>query len=103
MLRHRFGERTAVCSDRQIGRQVLQGDKIDPRREELQQPHLADEREFVWGQLLGRILRQDDRRPPQYLGPRSSFHVWQVQNIGRRADRLTDHLPAAALHVEQHD
>ena len=28
------------------------------------------------------------------------FHVWQVQNIGRRADHLTDHLPSDTLHVE---
>jgi hypothetical protein len=100
MLRHRFGERAAVCGNRQIGRQVLQRDKIDPSRVELQQPHLLDECEFVYSQLLGRILRQDDRRPPQHLGPRTSFHVWQVQNIGRRADHLTDHPPSDAFHVE---
>ena len=47
MLRHRFGERTAVCRDRERGRQVLQGDKINPSRVELQQPHLVDECAFI--------------------------------------------------------
>jgi hypothetical protein len=32
MLRHRFGERTAVTCDREIRRQGLQRDKIDPSR-----------------------------------------------------------------------
>jgi hypothetical protein len=100
MLRHRFGGCTTVGSNRQSGRQGLERNKIHPRRVELQQPHLMDECEFVGSQFLGRILRQDDRSPPEHLGPRRGCHVWQVQNIGRRADHFTDYLPSDTLHVE---
>ena len=102
MLRHRFRERAPIRGDGALRRQGLQGDKIDPSRVELQQPHRPNEREFVCGQILRRILRKDDLGPTQHIGPLRGRHIGQVQNIGRLADRLTDHTPSDTLHVEHH-
>ena len=103
MLRHRFGERPAVCRDREIGRQLLQGDKIHTSRVELQQSYRPNEREFVWGQILRRILRKDDIGPTQHIGPLRGRHIGQVQNVGSLADCLTDHTPSGAINVEHHN
>jgi hypothetical protein len=63
----------------------------------------VDECEFVWGQLRGRIVRQEDRRLPQHRGTRRGRYVWQVGDAGNRTNHLLDHLPATGIHVEQHD